>query len=190
VLERFRMQNAKPVSTHLASHFKLTKEMCPKTQEEIEYMSRVPYSSTVGSLMYAMVCTRPDIAHAVGVVSRYMKNPGKEHWEAVKYILRYLRGTANHALCFGGSETVLQGYVDSDMAVDKDSRRSTTRYVFITIGGTTISWISKLQKVVSLSTIEAEYVAAIEACKEIIRLHRFMEELGKKQENSRLYCDS
>jgi hypothetical protein len=77
VLERFRMQNAKPVSTPLASHFKLTKEMCPKTQEEIEYMSRVPYSSAVGSLMYAMVCTRPDIAHVVGVVSRYMNNPGK-----------------------------------------------------------------------------------------------------------------
>jgi hypothetical protein len=87
VLERFRMQNEKPVSTPLANHFKLTKEMCPKTQEEIEYMSRVPYSSTVGSLMYVMVCTRPDIAHAVGVVSRYMNNPGKEHWEAVKWIL-------------------------------------------------------------------------------------------------------
>jgi hypothetical protein len=102
VLERFRMQNAKPVSTPLDNHFKLTKEMCPKTQEKIEYMSRVPYSSTVGSLMYAMVCTRPDIAHAVGVVSRYMNNPGKEHWEAVKWILRYLRGTTTHALCFGG----------------------------------------------------------------------------------------
>jgi hypothetical protein len=107
VLERFRMQNAKPVSTPLASHFKLTKEMCPKTQEEIEYMSRVPYSSAVGSLMYAMVCTRLDIAHAVGVVSRYMNNPGKEHWEAVKWILRYLRGTTTHALCFGGSDTFL-----------------------------------------------------------------------------------
>jgi hypothetical protein len=189
VLERFRMQNAKPVSTPLASHFKLTKEMCPKTQEEIEYMSRVPYSSTVGSLMYAMVCTRPDIAHAVGVVSRYMNNPGKEHWEEVKWILRYLRGTTTHALCFGGSDTFLQGYVDSDMAGDKDSRRSTTGYVF-TIGGTTISWILKLQKVVALSTTEAEYVAATEASKEMIWLQRFMEELGKKQENSRLYCDS
>jgi hypothetical protein len=99
--------------------------MCPKTQEEIEYMSRVPYSSTIGSLMYAMVCTRPDIAHAVGVVRRYMNNLGKEHWEEVKWILRYLRGTATHALCFGGSDTVLQGYVDSDMVGDKDSRRST-----------------------------------------------------------------
>ena len=108
-------------------------------------MSRVPYSSTVGSLMYVMVCTRPDISHAVGVVRRYMNNPGKEHWEVVKWILRYLRGTTIHALCFGGSDTFLQGYVDSDMAGDKDIRRSTTRYVF-TIGGTTVSWISKLQK--------------------------------------------
>jgi hypothetical protein len=100
-----------------------------------------------------------------------------------------LRGTANHALCFGGLETVLQGYVDLDMAGDKDSRRSTTGYVF-TIGGTTVSWISKLQKVVALSTTEAKYVAAIEASEEMIWLQRFMEELGKKQENSRLYCDS
>jgi hypothetical protein len=179
----------KPVSTPLARHFKLTKEICPKTHEEIKYMSRVPYSSAVGILMHPMVCTRPDIAHAVGVVSRYMNNPGKEHWEVVKWILRYLRGTSNHALCFGGSETVLQGYVDSDMAGDKDSRRSTTGYVF-TIGGTTVSWISKIQKVVALSTIEAEYVAATEASKEMIWLQRFMEELGKKQENSRLYCDN
>jgi hypothetical protein len=189
VLESFRMQNAKPVSKPLAKHFKLTKEMCPKTQEEIEYMSRVPYSSAIGSLMYAMVCTRPDIAYAVGVVSRYMKNPGKENWEAVKWILRYLKGTANHALCFGGSKYVLQGYVDSDMAGDKDSMRSTTWYVF-TIGGTTLSWISKLQKFVALSIIDAEYVVATEASKEMIWLQRFMDELGKKQENSRLYCDS
>jgi hypothetical protein len=133
VLEMFRMHNAKPVSTPLAIHFNLTKDMCPKTQEEIKYMSKAPYSSTIGSLMHAMVCTRPDIAHAVGVVSKYMNNPGKEHWEAVKWILRYLRGTGTHALCFRGSDIVLQGYVDSDMAGDKDSRRSTTGYVFIQI---------------------------------------------------------
>jgi len=73
------MQNAKPVSIPLASHFKLSKEVCPKTREEMVDMSEVPYALVVGILMYAMVCTRPDIAHAVGVVSRYMKNPGKEH---------------------------------------------------------------------------------------------------------------
>jgi hypothetical protein len=169
VLERFRMKNAKPVSTPLARHFKLTKEMCPKTQEEIEYISTVPYSSTVGILMYAMVCIRPDIAHAVGVVSMYMNNPGKEHWEVVKWTLRYLRGTATHTLCFEGSNVVLQGYVDSDMAGDKYSRRSTTWYVF-TIGETLVSWISKLQKFFALSTTEAEYVVATEASKNMIWL--------------------
>jgi hypothetical protein len=117
-------------------------------------MSRVSYSSTIGSLMYVMVCTRPDMAHAVGVVSRYMNNPIKEHWETVKWILRYLRSTSTHELCFEGSDTILQGYVDSDMAGDKDSRRSTTWYVF-NIGGTKVSLISKLQKVFSLSTTKA-----------------------------------
>lgn len=109
VLKRFNMHNAKPVSTLCASHFKLSKEMCPKTQEDMDYMSNVPYASVVGSLMYAMVCTRPDIAHAVGVVSKYMNNPGKEHWMAVKWILKYLKGTRNQALCFGGSNISLQG---------------------------------------------------------------------------------
>jgi hypothetical protein len=143
VLERFRMQIAKAISTPLANHFKLTKEMCLKIHEEIKYMSRVPYSSAVGNLMYAMVCTKPNISHALGPLRRYMKNPGKEHWKEVKWILRYLRGTSTHALCFGGSDTILHGYVDSDMEGDKDNRNSTTRYVF-TIGGTSISWISTL----------------------------------------------
>lgn len=87
--------------------------------------------------MSAMVCTRPDMAHTVGVVSRYMNNPGKEKLQAVKWILKYLRGTTTKALCFGGSNIVLQGYVDSDMAGNIDSRRSTIGYVF-TLGGTTV----------------------------------------------------
>jgi hypothetical protein len=75
--------------------------------------------------MYTMVCIRQDIAHVVGVLSRYMNNLGKEHWEAVKWILGYLKGTATHELYFGGSYIALQGYVDLDMAGDKDSMRST-----------------------------------------------------------------
>ena len=118
-----------------------------------------------------------------------MNTPSKENWKIVQWILRYLRGITSHALCFGGIYIVLQGYVDADMVGDKDSRRSTTGYVF-TVGGTAVSWISKLQQVVALSTTEAEYVAATEASKEMIWLQRFMEELGKKQENSRLYSDS
>jgi hypothetical protein len=84
VLERFNMNNAKVVSSPLATHFKLSTKQSPSTDEEKEDMERIPYASAVGSLMYAMVCTRPDIAHAVGVVSRFLSDPGREHWNAVK----------------------------------------------------------------------------------------------------------
>ncbi|KAE8731332.1 Detected protein of unknown function [Hibiscus syriacus] len=126
VLSRFNMQDAKPVSTPLGVHFRLSKEQSPKTEEERVHMVKVSYASAIGSLMYAMVCTRPDIAHAVGAVSRYMNNPGKVRWEAVKWILRYLRGTTNKALCFKGGDNILTGYIDADLSGNVDIRRSTT----------------------------------------------------------------
>ena len=107
-----------------------------------------------------MVCKRLDIAHAMEVVSRYMNNPIKEHWKVIKWIVKYLRGTFIQELYFGGLEISLQGYVDADMAGDKDSRRSTTWYG-LTMGGTIVSWILKLQKVVALSTMKVEYVVVI-----------------------------
>ncbi|KAL5777409.1 hypothetical protein ACOSP7_010335 [Xanthoceras sorbifolium] len=189
VLLRFNMQDAKPVSTPLGVHFRLSKEQSPKTEEERTHMAKVPYASAIGSLMYAMVCTRPDIAQAVGAVSRYMNNPGKIHWEAVKWILRYLRGTTNKTLCFKGGDTTLTGYVDADLAGNVDIRKSTTGYVY-TLGGTAVSWVSQLQKIVALSTTEAEYVAVTEASKEMVWLQSFLGELGKKQEDNVLYCDS
>uniref|UniRef100_A0A2N9GSR4 Integrase catalytic domain-containing protein n=1 Tax=Fagus sylvatica TaxID=28930 RepID=A0A2N9GSR4_FAGSY len=164
VLERFNMKHAKPVSTPLGGHFKLSKKSCPSSNKEKENMASIPYSSAVGSLMYAMVCTRPDIAHAVGVVSRFMVNPGKEHWEAVKWIFRYLRGSSKSCLSFGSSKPVLEGYTDADMAGDLDGRKSTSGFLFTFAGGA-VSWQSKLQKCVALSTTEAEYIAATEAGK-------------------------
>ena len=98
-------------------------------------MEKVPYASAVGSLMYAMVCTRPDIAHAVGCVSRFVSNPGKEHWNAVKWIMRYLRGTSNMKLCYGSDKHILVGYTDSDMAGDIDSRRSISGFLINFAGG-------------------------------------------------------
>ena len=101
-------------------------------------MLQVPYSNAVGSLMYAMVCTRPDISHAVGIVSRYMHNPGKGHWQAVKWILRYIQKTVDIGLLFERDDSLGQGvigYVDSDYAGDLDKRRSTTGYVFTFAGG-------------------------------------------------------
>ena len=154
------MNEAKPVSTPLGSHFKLSKEQSPKTEEERDHMSKVPYTSTIGSLMYAMVCTRPDIVHAVRVVSRFMSRPGKQHWEAVKWILRYLKGSLDTSLCFTCASLKLQGYVDVDFASDIDSRKSAAEFVF-TLGGIAIFWASNLQKIVTLSTTEVEYVAQL-----------------------------
>lgn len=93
VLERFNINNSKPVSTPLASHFKLSYVQCPTSEEDKEDMENIPCSSTISSLMYVMVCIKPDIAH-VGVVSRFISNPGKDHWQAVKLILKYLRATS------------------------------------------------------------------------------------------------
>ncbi|XP_073136896.1 3-ketoacyl-CoA synthase 11-like [Henckelia pumila] len=155
VLSRINMDEAKPVTTHLASHFKLTKAQSPSTEQEHAYMNKVSYASAVGSLVYAMVFTKPDIPHAVGVVSRRTNQD-------------------------------LQGYVDADMSGDLDDRKSTTGYVFI-LCGTTISWVSMLQKIVALSTIEAEYVAVTEVSKEMIWLRSFLEELDQKFEDSTLH---
>ena len=189
VLQRFNMGDAKPVSTPLASHFRLSKDQSPQSEEEKESMAKVPYTSAIGSLMYAMVCTRPDIGHAVGVVSRFMSNPGKAHWEVVKWILRYLRGTTQKCLHFGKGEVEVQGYVDADFGGEVDHRRSTTGYVF-TVGTTAVSWMSQVQKIVTLSTTEAEYVAVTEASKEMIWLQGLLTELGFKQEKNVLHSDS
>jgi hypothetical protein len=138
VLHRFNMPDAKKVTTPIAPHFKLSSTQCPVTDEDIEYMSRVPYSSGVGSLMYAMVCSRLDLSYAINLVSRYMANPGKEHWKAIQWIFRYLCGTSKACLKFGRTGKGLVGYMDSDYAVDLDKRRSLTGYVF-TVGDCAMS---------------------------------------------------
>ncbi|GKC66000.1 hypothetical protein Tco_1098598, partial [Tanacetum coccineum] len=149
----------KPISTPFPTNVKLSFKMSPSSEKERMEMSRVPYASAVGSLMFVMICTRPDIAHALGVVSRYMAKHGRQHWEAVKRILRYIKGTSDVALCFGDSNLIVKGYVDSDYAGDLDGSKSTSRYVFRLSCGT-VSWVSKLQSIVAMSTMEAEYITA------------------------------
>jgi ATP-binding cassette subfamily B (MDR/TAP) protein 1 len=118
-----------------------------------------------------------------------MANPGKQHWEGVKGILRYLKGTKGQCLCYGGGKPEVSGFVDSDMAGDVDGRKSTTGYVFCFNGGA-ISWVSRLQQIVALSTTEAEYIAATEACKEAIWLTRLLGDLGVSDTAPILHCDS
>jgi len=168
------MQDSKPMKVPIPVGVKLSTEQCPKTQEEEEDMSRVPYASAIGTLMYAMVCTRPYIAHAVGVLIKFMSKPGKEHWTIVKQVFMYLRGTSDYGLCYEGRPVLdrfldIHGFVDSYWARDLDQRRSTSGYVFNLFGGA-VSWMSKKQSIVALSTTEVEYMAATYASKEAVWL--------------------
>jgi hypothetical protein len=189
VLHHFNMHDAKFVSTPIASHFKLSALQCPTSEDDIEYMSRVPYSSVVGSLMYAMVCSRPDLSHAMSLVSRYMANLGKEHWNVVQWIFRYLCGTSKACLKFGRTGGGLVGYVDSDYAADLDKRRSLTCYVS-TVGGCAVSWKATLQDVPAQSTTEAEYMAINKACKEAVWLKGLFAELCGDNSCIKLFYDS
>ncbi|KAH9804147.1 hypothetical protein KPL71_002018 [Citrus sinensis] len=192
VLSKFDMVTSKAVSTPLGTHFKLSKQQEPSDDAETEYMKKIPYSSVVGSIMYAMVCSRPDIAYGVGVVSRFMGNPGKMHWSAAKWILRYLCGSSDSGILFSRDNKVTSkviGYVDSDFAGDLDKRRSTTGFVFTMCGGA-VSWKASLQSVVALSTTEAEYIALTEAVKEAKWIRGIISEMGLTQDTIPICCDS
>ena len=182
VLERFSMKDCKPVSTPINSGTKLTKEMSPTTAEEISEMNVIPYRSAVGSLIYLVTGTRPDIAVAVGEVAKYSNNPGKQHWMAVKRILRYLKETVNLGINCDPDSTELVGYSDADWAGDLDTRRSTTGYLF-KFGNVPICWKSKRQPTVALSTAEAEYMALSMAVQTVIWIRKLLKDFYIASEN-------
>ncbi|GJY99068.1 retrotransposon protein, putative, ty1-copia subclass [Tanacetum coccineum] len=136
--------------------------------------------------------SRPDIAHAVSIASRYLANPGKNHWEAVKWILKYLKGTADVGLVYGrdqGKHVDIDGFVDADYAKDPDKGRSIIGYVFM-VHGCVVSWKATLQHVVALYTIEAEYMALTEAVKESIWLKGLLIKLGVNLRSVVVNCDN
>ncbi|KAL0303266.1 UNVERIFIED_CONTAM: Retrovirus-related Pol polyprotein from transposon TNT 1-94 [Sesamum radiatum] len=151
IIERFRMHNANPVDTPMDKSCVLSKELCPKIEEEKKRMTTIPYASALGSLMYAMMCTRPDMCFAVGMVSS-----------------------------------------DVDGSPDRDERKSTSGYAFL-LGGAAITWYSKKQPCISLSTMEAEYVACASAVQEAIWLRRFLKSLrilADINDAEVIYCDN
>jgi len=127
------MGNYKLVTTPLAAHFKLSGKTCSASIVKIKKISHVPYSSAVRSLMYAMICTRPDLAYALSIVSRYMRNLGKDHWKAMKWILHYVNGSLDRCLVFDKHKTTtynIAGFVDCDYGGYLDCKRSTSCYIF------------------------------------------------------------
>jgi hypothetical protein len=190
VLERFGMKDCKPVSTPTNLGQKLTKAMSPSTEKAKLEMAEVPYRSAVGSLIYLVTGTRPDIAVAVGEVSKFLDNPGREHWMAVKRILRYLKQTEKIGIWCNPKSTELEGYSDADWAGDLDNRRSTTGYLF-KIGGVPICWKSKRQPTVALSTAEAEYMALSLAVQTVIWIRKLLKNFGVSIEKpTTLYEDN
>jgi hypothetical protein len=154
-------------------------KLYPADDDSLLDTAQFPYSELVGSLLYLAVCTRPDIAQSVGALARYMAKPAHEHWQAAKGVVRYLACTADFGVNFGATKhKSLIGYCDADYAGDLATRRSTTGYVFILNGGA-ITWSSRLQKTVAVSTAEAEYMAAAGAVKEALWLKVLMRDFGQ-----------
>ena len=144
-------------------------------------MKDVPYVSAVGALLYLAIATRPDIAHTVSVLCRFNHNPGMEHWKAVKHLMRYLKGTVDLKLSYSPSASrsvePFTTFTDADHGGDSDTAKSTSGYL-LCIGTGAVSWSSKLQSMVALSTTEAEFIAAVEAGKEMFWMRNLLQELG------------
>ncbi|KAJ4788299.1 polyprotein [Rhynchospora pubera] len=171
VLKRFKMNDCNPVCTPVESGTKLSR------YDEGKAVDETQYRSLVGCLRYLM-CTRPDIAYGVGLVSRYMEEPKMSHWKAIKRILRYVKGTLSHGLFYSHTDEFdLLGYTDSDWCGDIDDRKSTAGFVFY-MGDTAFTWVSKKQPIVTLSTCEAEYVAASSCVCHALWLRKLLKEMN------------
>jgi hypothetical protein len=172
LLERFRLQNAP-----LAPGAVLTKEQCPMAAEELRDMHGNNYRELIGSLQYLTLATRPDINFTTSKLTQFLTNPGRVHLQAALHVLRYLKGTKRWCLNLGGEIADFAGFPDSDWGGDRDDRKSVSAYVF-RMGDGAISWKTKKQSSVTLSSVEAEYMAMCQAAKEAAWLTGFLEDLG------------
>ena len=184
LLEKFDMQNCNAVSTPFAIGTKLK-----QASDGDILVDQREYQSIVGSLMYAMLCTRPDLAFAISQLSQFNSKPTSGHYAAAKHVLRYLKGTSNLTITYGKDIMMLELYSDSDYASNED-RKSISGYIGMLCGGA-ISWQSKKQPTVALSTTEAEYMALVQATKESIWIQRLLRELGRTTEDHKvIYGDN
>jgi hypothetical protein len=186
------MGQHRKVGTPLPPNIHLTKDSSPQNAEEAEEMKHIPYLQTIGQLMYLMLWTRPDLCHAIGVLSRFGANPGPEHWSALKHVLRYVASTRDYGITYSKKNTrnEVVAYSDADWAKDRDTRRSTTG-MLVTLAGGALSWKSKLQPTTAQSTLEAEYMAASSTSREVMWLRQlYCDLVGPLDSPTILYCDN
>uniref|UniRef100_A0A2N9GZ77 Integrase catalytic domain-containing protein n=1 Tax=Fagus sylvatica TaxID=28930 RepID=A0A2N9GZ77_FAGSY len=169
VLEKFGRYDDSPVKTPIDVNLHLTKN---KGND----ISQLEYSQIIGSLMYIMNCTRPDIAYSVSKLSRYTSNPREDHWKAIVRVLRYLKYTLNYGVHYTRYPVVLEGYSDANWISDTNDTKSTSGYVF-TLGGAAVSWKSSKQTCIARSTMESEFIALDKAGEEAEWLRHFLEDM-------------
>ncbi|GKA74077.1 zinc finger, CCHC-type containing protein [Tanacetum coccineum] len=169
ILKKFNREDCSPVSTPMDPVEKLK----PNTGKPVDQLE---YSRAIGCLMYAMTSTRPDIAYAVGRLSRFTSNPSRQHWKAITRVFKYLRGTKDYGLSYVGYPSVLEGYSDASWINHVEDSSSTSGWVFL-LGGGAISWASKKQTCITSSTMESEFVALAAAGKEAEWLRNLIHEI-------------
>ena len=185
IINKFNMAHANPVDTPTASGVRLRRA---DDQELSAELKAKPFRQAVGTLMYLMIGSRPDLAFAITNVSSYLSCFVQEHWEAVKRVLRYVKGTPDHCLEYGGDDVVLSAHSDSDYAGDVDGRKSVSGYV-TKIGGCTVTWSSRKQRIVATSTAEAEYIGLAHCAREVLFLRQLLKELGYEQREPTLILE-
>ncbi|GJX50438.1 retrotransposon protein, putative, ty1-copia subclass [Tanacetum coccineum] len=193
ILKIFHMENSKRGSIPMQEKLRLSKSQGASTPAELKRMQNVPYALAVGSIMYAVRCTRPDVAFNQNITRRFQQNPGDLHWTTVKNILKYLRNTNDMFLVYGGDikqELKVSCYTDAGYLTDADDLKS--RYVFVLNGGA-VDWKSTKQSIFETSSAEAEYIAAYDASKEVVWVRKFIYGLGVVptiEEPINMYCDN
>jgi hypothetical protein len=169
LLQRYGMQDCSPVATPMQPGTTLQND---DGTVKLQGKETTWYKQLVGSLMYLMTATRPDLAYTMSRLSKFFEQPSEMHANAAKRVLRYLKGTTGKGIKYNGNG-VFAGYTDADFAGDVDDRKSTGGFVFILHGGA-VSWKAKKQALPALSTVEAEYIAGAEATKEAVSLGRLL----------------
>ena len=178
----FSLEKVNTVTSPMDPGIHLTKSQSPTAEDEKDDMANIPYRELIGSLMYAAVAMRPNITHTITALSQFLENPGHAHWQAAQRVLKYLKGTADFSLTYGLADSVGMpagkpvGYTNADFA-SQEHQHSVLGYVFLMHGGA-VSWSSKTQAVIVLSSTEAEYIASTHAVKEAKWLVMLLSEIG------------
>lgn len=182
MLHRFQMTDVSPVTIPMPTGSHLTSDDAPHTMDDHNFMAKFPNRQAADSIRWLVTCSRPDISYTANQISQQLQHLGYSHWLAVKRLFGYLHATCHLGICYQSSRSnlsdrfSLQGWTDADWATDVATRRSISGYVFSLAGGT-ISWNTKKQSIVALSTTESEYVAATSAVKEGLWITKFLIEL-------------